>query len=500
MSLIRSKWSLHYISRLSGSLFYSTEALPPSSPAPVDPLIRRISRARDPRIPVTRELDQWVQEGRHVTKSQLRKFITILRNSHRLRHALQVSEWMSNKENHELTSGDIAVRLDLISKVHGLDEAERYYASIPETSRVVEVYGALLNCYAEHQSLEKAEATIQKIREFGVNRALSYNVMLKLYAQMGQYEKMDSLMQEMEEKGICDGFTINIRLNAYANTSDLKGMEKFLMQTEADGTTLNWFTYASAANCYLKAGLSDKSLEMLKKSELFIKGNVSRIAYESLLTKYAAIGSKEDVYRIWIMYKNLGKSNNSGYISMLSSLVKLDDIEGAERILEEWESGYAFFDIRIPNMLISAYCKKGLLEKAEALISKILESGNELDGRSWDSLATYYCRNNLTESAVEVMKKAILAYRPSSKVNPFNLSACIEYLKGKGDSERALDILKLCRERSLFSEGTYNELFHFVHVEKPDTSAFHLMAEDHPMEKIDQASDAEKRGEMELSN
>jgi hypothetical protein len=49
-----------------------------------------------------------------------------------------------------LLSGDIAIRLDLISKVRDLDEAEKYFNSIPHTSKDFKVYGALLNCYAQY--------------------------------------------------------------------------------------------------------------------------------------------------------------------------------------------------------------------------------------------------------------------------------------------------------------------------------------------------------------
>ncbi|KAF9611035.1 hypothetical protein IFM89_026386 [Coptis chinensis] len=60
---------------------------------------------------------------------------------------------------------------------------------------------------------------------------------------------------------------------------------------------------------------------------------------------------------------------------MIRSLVKLDDIAAAEKILEEWESGCSFNDFRIPNLLIAAYCKNGLLEKAKKLINLIIEKG-----------------------------------------------------------------------------------------------------------------------------
>ncbi|KAI8012629.1 Pentatricopeptide repeat-containing protein [Camellia lanceoleosa] len=76
----------------------------------------------------------------------------------------------------------------------------------------------------------------------------------------------------MEEKGIsCERSTVYIRLNAYAAMSNINGMERLLTQMEGDPQfTMDWNAYVIVANGYLKAGLFEKSLEMLKKLEQHI--------------------------------------------------------------------------------------------------------------------------------------------------------------------------------------------------------------------------------------
>ncbi|XP_028067925.1 pentatricopeptide repeat-containing protein At2g20710, mitochondrial-like isoform X2 [Camellia sinensis] len=184
----------------------------------------------------------------------------------------QVSEWMSHKRYLDLLPGDVAIQLDLISEVHGVEQAEKYFSNIPITLRGLQVDGALLNCYAHEKSLEKAEAIMQKMTDLGFNiTSLQYNVMLKLYADMGKHEKLDSHMQEMEEKGVTgNNFTFNTRLDAYAIASDIEGMEKLLMKMEAD-VTVDWDAYVVAANWYLRAGMVEKALPMVKKSERLVR-------------------------------------------------------------------------------------------------------------------------------------------------------------------------------------------------------------------------------------
>ncbi|XP_028071697.1 pentatricopeptide repeat-containing protein At2g20710, mitochondrial-like [Camellia sinensis] len=445
-------------------VLYCTETLTAcssssSSSSSRDTLYSRISPLGDPRVSIEPILHQWVREGRVIEHQQLQMIIKLLRKFRRFKHALQVSEWMSDKSYFDLFPGDVAIRLDLISKVHGLEQAEDYFNHIPNALRVFPVYGALLNCYAHAKSLEKAEATMQKMRELGSRTPLVYNVMLKLYSQMGKHKKIDSLVQEMEEKGIaCDKFTFSILLNSHAVTSDIKGMEKILMKMEADPViSMDWNAYVIAANGYLKAGLVEKGFSTLKKSEQLITVKSRKHAYEFLLTLYASMGNKDEVYHMWNLCKKSGKIYNTNYISMLSSLGKLDDLDGMEKLFEEWEINRTCFDFRVPNLMISAYCRKGLLEKAESIVNRLIESGKEPNTGTWERLSAGYNKYNHMEKAVDTLKKAILASHPIPGWKPDlpTFAGCLEYLKGKGDGEVA-EFKNLLEEHDHFSTDTYD--------------------------------------------
>lgn len=411
-------------------------------------------------------LDQWIKEGRTVDKEQLRVFIKEMRRYRRFKHALEISMWMSEKRYFILSIRDIAIRLDLISKVHGIEQAENYFNSVPVKLKTLEVYGALLNCYAHEKSVEKAEAIMQKLRDLGLAKtSLSYNVLLNLYYQTGNHEKVDSLMYEMEEKGIeCDRYTFGIRLSAYAAAHDIDGMDKILTRMETDvRVVMDWTSYAVAANGYLKAGLVDKAFIMLEKSEGLVKSvKKRRTAYEFLLTQYAATGRKDEVLRIWEVYKKNGKVYNKGYLSVIPSLLKLNDIESAEQIFAEWESQELDYDLRIPNYLIGAYCRNGFVGKAEDLVKKIMLKGEKPDAYTWYYMATGYFQDDQPLKAVEAMREAISVCRPRWKPNQETLCACLEYLEGKGDLKGVEEFLRLLRDKNIVSSDVYDRLLNYV--------------------------------------
>ncbi|XP_065873907.1 pentatricopeptide repeat-containing protein At2g20710, mitochondrial-like isoform X2 [Euphorbia lathyris] len=430
-----------------------------SSSAPVDslPLIRRISRAVNPSVSIVPILQQWIDEGKNINLFDLQNSMRLLRKNRRYKQALQISDWMIEKNRYNLSAGDAAIRLDLISRVHGLKEAEKHFNSISASLSDHMIYGSLLSCYVNAKQVEKAEAMMQKMKDMGfIRHQYAYNEMLNLYSQLREHEKFEALVKEMEEKGIeCNKKTYTIRLNAYVACSDIEGMETLLMKMEADPLIkMDFYAYSIAANGYLEAGLLDKASMMLKKSEQVIQHNSRKSNYKFLLKQYASVGKKADVYRIWELYKQMGRQFHTGYISIISSLLQLDDLYGAEMIWEEWESKKTPFDIRILNLMINAYAEKGSFEKAEACMEKIAKRKKEPNAISWDNLAVGYLQSGQVMKAVEMIKKAILLSKPGWIPRIDTLIKCLEYLKSWGDKEAADELLKMMNEQSRFKTGT----------------------------------------------
>ncbi|KAJ9690448.1 hypothetical protein PVL29_012876 [Vitis rotundifolia] len=136
----------------------------------ISPLYRRISPLGDSKISMVPVLDEWVQKGRTVNEEELRDIIQKLNHYRRFKHALEISQWMSDKRYIPLMPRDIALRMNLILKVHGLEQVENYFNNIHKNLKTYQVYIALLNCYALEKSVDKAEAIMQRLRDLGLVR------------------------------------------------------------------------------------------------------------------------------------------------------------------------------------------------------------------------------------------------------------------------------------------------------------------------------------------
>ncbi|XP_065853730.1 pentatricopeptide repeat-containing protein At2g20710, mitochondrial-like [Euphorbia lathyris] len=381
-------------------------------------LFRRISPIGDSKISILPILDQWVEEGRPVDERILKRIIRDLRCYKRYRHALEVSIWMTNKRYSNLASVDVVIRLGLITKAVGIERAEIYFNNVPQELKDLEVY----------------------------------NRMLVLYYKTGNMEKFNALLQEMEENDIvCNNITFSIQLSAYASVMDIGGMDKVVTLMESDPKVVcGWYNFAIAAAGYINAGLLDKALEMLKKAEARVptKGCPG---YGNLLIQYATIGRKDEVLRVWSLYQKKGKIYNMGYECMLKSLVKLGDLEIAEKILDEWESQDLTYTVRIPNIMIGAYCRNGLFEKAETLIDRVISKGERPDAWIWCCFSTGYFQYDQPEKAVEMLKRAIVLCEALGKQISEYLAACLEHLKGVGDMEEVEGFIKYMSDKSIIS-------------------------------------------------
>ncbi|CAK9327442.1 unnamed protein product [Citrullus colocynthis] len=399
-------------------------------------LYAKISPLGDPSISVEPELDGWVQEGKKVRVAELQRIIRDLRKRKRFTQALEVSEWMKKSGVCIFSPTEHAVQLDLIGRVRGYLSAENYFNQLKEQDQTSNTYGALLNCYVRQRQVEKSLSHLQKMKEMGfATSQLTYNDIMCLYTNVGQHDKVPEVLAEMKEKNVSpDNFSYRICINSYGVRHDLEGMENVLKEMESQPhIVMDWNTYAVVANFFIKAGLTDKAVNALRKSEERLKSK-DRIGHNHLISLYATLGNREKVLKLWNLDKTATtRFINRDYITMLESLVRLGGLEEAEEVLKEWESSGNCYDFRVPNTVIVGYIDKGMCDRAETLLQDLMEKEKATTPNSWGAVAVQYLDRGETENALECMKAALsLNMDKGWKPNPRVITALLSWLGDKG--------------------------------------------------------------------
>lgn len=408
-----------------------------SKPSNNSRLFQRISSLRDPTVSIIPVLDLWITEGDKLKEPEFQRFVRELRARKRYSHALQLCEWASTSTFCQVSSGNLAVQLDLIGVVRGLDAAESYFSKLSEKEKDEKTYGALLNCYVREGLVDKSLLHMQKMKEIGcASSPLVYNNLMCLYSRTGQPEKIPDVLTEMKQNGISpNNFSYRICINSYGERCDYDSMEMLLQEMECQShINMDWTTYSTAVNHFIRANLKEKALVVVKKLEA--KLNKDALGYNHLISHYAHLGNKNEVMRLWGLQKLVCKKQvNRDYITMLGMLGKLGELEESEMVLKEWESSSQTFDFRVPNVLLIGLCSKGLVEKAETTLKNIIITGKTPIPNSWAIISSGYMEVENMEKAFECMKEALAVAEgsPGWRPKPALISSILHWLGEKGE-------------------------------------------------------------------
>lgn len=367
---------------------------------------------------------------------------------------------MNNREERfVLTTSDAAIQLDLIAKVRGIEKAEEYFFKLPDSLKDRRIYGALLNAYARARVKEKAESVMDKMRERGYTfHSLPYNVMMTLYMNLKKFDKIESMVSEMREKNIqMDVYTYNIWLSSCGAEGSVEKMEQVMKEMKLDtAVNPNWTTYSTVATQYIRLGQFEKAEEYLKKVEDRITGR-DRIPYHYLISLYGSIGKKEEVLRVWNIYKSIFlRIRNLGYHALIASLIRQDAIEDAEMFYEEWLTVKSGYDPRIGNLLLGWYFRKGFSEKAKSFYDKMIEYGGKPNSVTWEIFAEDHIRERRISEALSCLKNAVVTDGSRSwRPKPMIVSSILEFCEQEGDVESKEALMEVLGQVGCFDDKTY---------------------------------------------
>ncbi|MED6143797.1 hypothetical protein PIB30_009296 [Stylosanthes scabra] len=421
---------------------------------------KRISLIENPEVDSSTVLNEWESKRNWIKKLDVSRVIKDLRKFNKHRRALEVYDWMDRRpERYRITPSDTAIQLDLIAKVHGVTSAEAFFLRLPDKGKNQRTYGALLNVYVHFQLKEKAESLFDTMKNKGYAvESLTFNVMMTLYMNFKDYDKVDMLVSEMTKNNVkLDAYSYNIWLSSCGSRGSAEKMEQVFDQMRNDPNVApNCSTFTTMATTYIKMNLFEKAEECIRKAESKIEGR-DRIPYHYVLSLYGSIGKKDEVYRVWNNYKlSFPSIPNLGYHSVISSLVRMDDIEGAENLYEQWLSAKSFYDPRIGNLLLGWYVKNGYTDKAISFFDRMKEDGVVPNPSTWEVLSMLHIADKRLTEALSCLKEAFVASGSKSwRPDATNLDAFFKLCEEQGDMASADDLTELLKKSEFVKDEVY---------------------------------------------
>ncbi|XP_071738250.1 pentatricopeptide repeat-containing protein At4g02820, mitochondrial [Rutidosis leptorrhynchoides] len=402
-------------------------------------------------------IKKWKDEGNLVRKYELNRIVRELRKLKRYKHALEICEWMTLQQDIKLVEGDYAVHLDLIAKIRGINSAEKFFLDLPDRMKGQSTCTALLHTYVQHKDSSKAEALMDKISECGfVKYPLPFNHMMSLYISNGQFEKVTKIFKDLQNNTSPDIVTYNLLLTACNARGDSVAAEKIFLELKKTKVDPDWVTFSLLTSMYLKTSRFEDALFSVKEMEKRVCRKV-RVAFSSIITLYTGLEKKEDVYRIWKKMKSMfRKLNDAEYHCMITSLIKLNEVNEAENVYSDWESVSGTGDSRVPNLILAVYINRHDMSMAENFLSKrMVEEGIVPSYTTWELFTYGYLHEKQMDKVLECFKKAIGSVKKWDPNEKF-VRQVFKMLEENGNVEGAEELLAVIRDAGHVSTDIYN--------------------------------------------
>ncbi|TYI69369.1 hypothetical protein E1A91_D08G150500v1 [Gossypium mustelinum] len=205
-----------------------------------------------------------------------------------------------------------------------------------------------------------------------------------------RYQHSLDIMDWMEKRNMHFSYVDHaVRLDLIAKTKGLGAAEDYLSALPPNAK--NKFTYGSLLNCYCNNLMEDKALALFKKmDELKFIDNC--LPFNNLMCLYMRLGRPQKVPQLVDEMKRCDIPRGSfTYILWMQSYAELNDIEGAESVLEELSNDSEDkCTWRTYSNLAAMYVKAGQFEKAEACLEKLEKDNMPRQREAYHYLISLY--------------------------------------------------------------------------------------------------------------
>ncbi|KAF7819080.1 pentatricopeptide repeat-containing protein [Senna tora] len=356
-------------------------------------------------LSINSTLAKWVEEGKELSRSEISLAMINLRGLRMYGKALQLSEWVEEKQQIEFTESDYVSRLDLIAKVRGVHKAEMYVERIPNSFRGEKVYRTLLaNCVSESKVI-KAEETFSKMKDLELPLStFTYNQLLLLYKRTNK-KKVAHVISLMEKDKVKPSlFTYKILIDLKGYSKDIAGMEQIVETMKSEGVEPDIQIKLSLAKHYVSAGREKKAEVVLKEMQgENLKENRWLCGY--LLSIYADMGKADEVERVWTACESDPRTPEC--FAAIEAWGKVKNVEKAEAVFEMMMNKWEKLSSRQYAVLLRVYATNNMLMKGKDLIKRMAYSGCRMGPFTWDALVKLYVQAGEVEKADSVLQKAI---------------------------------------------------------------------------------------------
>lgn len=303
--------------------------------------------------------------------------------------------------------------IDLYGKSGRLDDAADVFAEMLKAGVAPNVitFNALIHTCGSHGHLAEAEALLDKMEHRGVSPDIrTYNTFISLYAEAGLIDAALRCYWKIREVGLRpNAVTYRAVLHMLCKKQMIEEVERVIREIEKMCPRFDEYAVPDIMQMYVNAGLLNQAKMFLEKCQL--DGGFSSKTYAIIIDIYAekelwteaetvfyrngsSLGAKKDVLEYNVMIKAYGKAKlYDKAFSLLKSM----------RNIGTWPDGCTY------NSLIQMLAGADLVDRARDLLLEMQGAGLKPKCPTFSAVIAGYARLGRVSEAADVfedMKKA----------------------------------------------------------------------------------------------
>ncbi|KAK7300637.1 hypothetical protein RJT34_11485 [Clitoria ternatea] len=333
------------------------------------------------------------------------------------------------------------------------DVIESYEAE--ECLVTVNMFRELMKLCKEAQLADQALWVLRKMDSFNLRAdTVMYNVVIRLCCKKSDVEMAQKLMREMSLRGLCpDLITYMAMVEGLCDVGRAEDAYSLLKVMRVHGCEPNLVVLSAVLDGLCRCGSMERALELLDGMEKGGKFSPNVVSYTSVIQSFCkrgqwieaseildrmrafgchanhvtvftmieslcADGCVEEAYRLVDKFvMEHGVSYGDCYSSLVISLIRIKELEKAEKLFREMLAGDAKPDTLASSLLLKELCMKDRVLDGFCLLDALENMGclSSIDSDIYSILLVGLCqRSHLVEATklAKIMLKKSVQLRP----------------------------------------------------------------------------------------
>ncbi|XP_077226995.1 pentatricopeptide repeat (PPR) superfamily protein [Tasmannia lanceolata] len=408
------------------------------------------------------------------TKEQFWVVMKFLKETDRMKEALQVFDSWKNIEKSRINEVNYAKVIGLLSTAGLIGEAVstlkemNLYGLRPS----VEIYNSIIHGFAQKGEFDNARIFLKEMVENDLMpQPDTYDGLIQVYGNYRMYDEMCKCLKKMESEGcVPDHVTYNILIRSFAQGGLLQKMEGVYQKLLSKRMGLQSSSLIAMLEAYANLGILDKMEKVYRRilnSEIYIKEGLIRKMAEVYIENYRF--SRLEEFGIETAERT-GRTYLVWCLLLLSSACLLSR-KGMESVFQEMGVAKVRLNITFVNIFALAYLKMKAFRHLDTLLSQLQSQNIKPDIVTVGVAYDVFVSSSHRAKTLEVWRRmGLLEEVVEMKTDPLVLTAF-----GKGFFLRSCEELysalgSKAREKKVW---TYDDLIDLV--SKTNVGKPHLM-------------------------